>query len=340
MRTIAMRKSAVIVVALATVLSLAACSSGPNDDAVATDVKAKFFTDPQLKAASINVAVKDGVVTLTGEAPSADARYQAFRLANGATGVKKVDDQMTVSVAQAPEPAPAPEPEPAPAPKRVATRSAAPAAQPKVEPPPPPPPAAQPVAAPVAAPVPDPEPEPVEVTIPAGTELTIRMVDSVDSEVHKTGQVFRASLDSPIVVDDETVVPAGVDVFVRLAEAKSAGRMAGRSELRMELARMIYQGKSYSLASSTYEEVGKSRGKDTAVKVGGGAAIGAAIGAIAGGGKGAAIGAAVGAGAGTGVQVFTKGQQIRIPSETALEFRLEAPVDVTYMPEQNTSRRR
>jgi hypothetical protein len=335
MRTIAMRKSAVIVVALSAVLSLAACSSGPSDDAIATDVKAKFFTDPQLKAASINVAVKDGVVTLTGEAPSADARYQAFRLANGAAGVKKVDDQMTVAVAQAPEPVPAPEPEPAPAPRRVAPRPAAPAPQPRVEPPP----AAQPVATPTT-PVPEPDPEPVEVTIPSGTELTIRMIDSVDSEVHRTGQVFRASLDSPIVVDDETVVPAGVDVFVRLAEAKSAGRMAGRSELRMELARMVYQGKSYTLTSSTYEEVGKSRGKDTAVKVGGGAAIGAAIGAIAGGGKGAAIGAAIGAGGGTAVQVFTKGQQIRIPSETALEFRLEAPVDVTYLPGQNTSRRR
>jgi outer membrane biosynthesis protein TonB len=336
---IAMRKSMVAVAALAAVLSLAACSSGPSDDAIATDVKAKFFSDPQLKAASINVAVKEGVVTLTGEAPSADARYQAFRLANGTAGVKKVDDQMTVAVAEA-EP-PTPEPEPAPAPRRAAPRPPAPAPQPKVEPPPPSPaPAAQPVAAVPAAPAPEPEPEPVEVTIPSGTELAVRMIDSVDSEVHKTGQVFRASLDAPIVVDGETVVPAGVDVFVRLAEAKSAGRMAGRSELRMELARMVFQGKSYTLTSSTYEEVGKSRGKDTAVKVGGGAAIGAAIGAIAGGGKGAAIGAAIGAGAGTGVQVFTKGQQIRIPSETALEFRLEAPVDVTYLPEQNTSRRR
>jgi len=341
MRRKAKPKSAVAVMALVAVLSLAACSSGPSDEAIATDVKAKFFSDPQLKSASINVAVKDGVVTLTGEAPSSDARYQAFRLANGAAGVKKVDDQMMVAVAQAAEPpAPAPEPEPAPAPKRAAARPAAPAAQPRVEPAPPAqPPTAQPSATP-AAPAREPEPEPVEVTIPSGTELTIRMIDSVDSEKHKTGQVFRASLDSPIVVDDETVVPAGVDVFVRLAEAKSAGRMAGRSELHMELARMVYQGKSYTLTSSTYDQVGKSRGKDTAVKVGGGAAVGAAIGAIAGGGKGAAIGAAIGAGAGTGVQVFTKGQQVRIPSETALEFRLEAPVDITYLPGQNTSRRR
>lgn len=331
-------KSAVVAMALAAMLSLAACSRGPSDSAIASDVKAKFFSDPQLKSASINVAVKDGVVTLSGEAPSSDARYLAFRLANESAGVKKVDDQMTVAVAQA-EP-PAPEPEPAPAPKRAAPKPATPAPQPKVEPPPPPPPAAQAATTTPAAPAPEPAPQPVEVTIPAGTELTVRMIDSVDSEKHKTGQVFRASLDSPVVVDGETVVPAGIDVFVRLAEAKTAGRMAGRSELHLELARMVYQGKSYNLTSSTYDEVGKSRGKDTAVKVGGGAAIGAAIGAIAGGGKGAAIGAAVGAGAGTGIQVLTKGQQVRIPSETALEFRLEAPVDIKYMPGQDSSRRR
>ncbi len=73
---------------------------------------------------------------------------------------------------------------------------------------------------------------------------------------------------------------------------------------------------------------GKGRGGDTAKKVGGGAAVGAIIGAIAGGGKGAAIGAGVGAGAGTAVQVFTRGQQVKVPSETLLEFRLEQPVSV------------
>ena len=63
--------------------------------------------------------------------------------------------------------------------------------------------------------------------------------------------------------------------------------------------------------------------------IGGGAAAGAVIGAIAGGGKGAAIGAAAGAGAGTGVQALTKGEQIKLPSETLLEFQLKAPLTVT-----------
>ena len=102
---------------------------------------------------------------------------------------------------------------------------------------------------------------------------------------------------------------------------------------------MQFQGKSYTLMSNEYEQTGKSRGKRTAETIGAGAAIGAAIGAIAGGGKGAAIGAGVGGATGTGIQVATKGQQVKIPSETKLDFRLEQPVEVSYFPEKNRSRR-
>jgi uncharacterized membrane protein YebE (DUF533 family) len=94
----------------------------------------------------------------------------------------------------------------------------------------------------------------------------------------------------------------------------------------------VFQGKTYNVSTSDVQQSGKSRGKDSAVKIGGGAALGALIGGIAGGGKGAAIGAAVGGGAGTGVQVFTKGKQVKIPSETRLDFTLQQPFDITYTP--------
>jgi hypothetical protein len=84
-----------------------------------------------------------------------------------------------------------------------------------------------------------------------------------------------------------------------------------------------------SSGSSGRTGEGSSRGKNTAAKVGGGAALGAIIGGIAGGGKGAAIGAGIGAGAGTGVQTVTKGQQIKLASESVLNFNLEAPLNVT-----------
>jgi hypothetical protein len=73
--------------------------------------------------------------------------------------------------------------------------------------------------------------------------------------------------------------------------------------------------------------------------VGGGAAPGASIGAIAGGGKGVAIGAAVGGGAGTGARVWAHGRQVRIPSERRLDFTLERPVEITYIPGRRSQRR-
>ena len=91
------------------------------------------------------------------------------------------------------------------------------------------------------------------------------------------------------------MVPKGADVYVRLSDASSAGHLTGKSELHLELIKLEYQGRSYPLVSSTYSVTGSSRGKNTAEKVGGGAALGAIIGALAGGGKGAAIGAGVGA---------------------------------------------
>ena len=121
----------------------------------------------------------------------------------------------------------------------------------------------------------------------------------------------------------------GTDVYGRLAEAKEAGHLSGSSELQLELTRMVISGQDYPVVSSDYTLKGKGRGANTAEKVGGGAVLGAIIGGIAGGGKGAAIGAGAGSAAGAGVQVLTRGQQVKVPSETLLEFRLQQPVTVT-----------
>jgi outer membrane lipoprotein SlyB len=117
-----------------------------------------------------------------------------------------------------------------------------------------------------------------------------------------------------------------------LVSASQAGKFKGRSELHLELIKLELHGQSYPLVSSTYSLTGDSRGKNTAEKVGGGAVLGAIIGAIAGGGKGAAIGAGVG-GAGGGVyQGVTHGKEVKIPSETRLDFQLDQPVTIMVMP--------
>jgi len=160
-------------------------------------------------------------------------------------------------------------------------------------------------------------------TIPAGTSIMIRTIDAVDSDRNQLGDKFQASLEQPIVVDDVVVVPKGADVYGRLLEATEAGKIQGRSQLKLELTGIVVNGETIPLVTGDYSVSGSSRGASTAKRVGGGAVGGALLGALIGGGKGAAVGAGVGAGAGTAVQVATKGEQVHVPSETLLQFTLQ-----------------
>ena len=190
-------------------------------------------------------------------------------------------------------------------------------------------------AAAAAAPAPAPAPPAAsvgpggEVTVPAGQSLLIRMIDGVDSAKNHVGDIFHASLETDLTIGNTIVARKGTDVYGRLAESQKSGTFTGKSELQLELTRLVIDGKDYPVVSSDYTLQGKGQGASTAKKVGGIAAAGAIIGAIAGGGKGAAIGAATGGAAGAGVQVLTKGAQVKVPSETVLEFRLQQPVTVT-----------
>jgi hypothetical protein len=166
------------------------------------------------------------------------------------------------------------------------------------------------------------------VTVPAGTVITVRMIDSVDSTTNQVGDQFHASLGNDIVVNNFVVAPKGADVYGKLGTVKAAGSIQGQSELELELTSIRINGNLMPIASGDYDVAGKSRGKQSAERIGGAAAVGAVLGGILGGGKGAAIGAAVGGGAGTAVQVMTKGQQVRVPSETVLDFTLSAPLVV------------
>jgi hypothetical protein len=169
-----------------------------------------------------------------------------------------------------------------------------------------------------------------KITVPAGTRILIRMIDSIDSSKQQAGYRFTASLETNLQVDNVVVAPRGSTVYGRLASASSAGRMSGSSQLTLELTDILINGTAYPLLTSTYEVKGSGEGSKTAKKVVGGAGLGALIGGIAGGGKGAAIGAGAGAAAGTAASAAKKGQQLSIPSETLLEFRLQqsAPLPV------------
>jgi len=217
-----------------------------------------------------------------------------------------------------PQPDSSAAPPPPPPPQNV--NSAPPPPSADSLPPAPPPPAAPPQAAaryngPMQS-----------VTIPSGTSVFIRMIDSVDSQTNHVSDPFHASLESPLVVGNTVVAQKGADVYGMLARAKDAGRISGAPQLTLELTGIRINGNVVPVDSTTYDVAGKSRGAQSAERIGGGAIAGAVIGGIIGGGKGAAIGATIGAGGGTAVQLSTHGDRVRIPSETLLEFRTENDV--------------
>lgn len=155
------------------------------------------------------------------------------------------------------------------------------------------------------------------------------MIDSIDTEQAHPNETFRASLDKPIVVDGQTIIPPRSDVFVKVVEVESAGKLSGTSELKVELDRLFIGKQPYPVVSNTFTESGSSQGKKAARNVGIGAAVGGIIGGVLGGKKGAIIGAGAGGGGGA---VITKSEQIRINSETQLLFTLENPLEVTISP--------
>jgi hypothetical protein len=208
----------------------------------------------------------------------------------------------------------------------MAQSSEPPQNEPPADAPPPPPPPAP--------------PRPHKITIEQGTQITVRLIDSIDSEKNQVGDTFHATLNASLSAEGTEAIPAGTDVTGHIVDVKSSGKFAGQSLLVLQLDSISSNGKSYNLQTDQYRKEGNSRGKNTAEKVGGGAIIGGIIGAIAGGGKGAAIGSAAGAGVGGGAQAASKKQQIKLPSETVLNFTLQAPVTVIKSEDRNGERQK
>lgn len=206
-------------------------------------------------------------------------------------------------------------------------------------PPPPPAPTDRDYRAPVPPPVPQQDtgfaqqpppasaPMPVSgIQIPSGTPITVRMIDAVDSKAARLGQTFRASIDEPVVMNGQTVIPRGADALAKLVEDQQSGKFEGRTILTLALTDITINGQMIDTTTGDVSKASSSRGARTAKVVGGTTALGAIIGALAGGGRGAAIGAASGAAVGGGAEILTKGQQVKIPSETRLTFTLQQPI--------------
>jgi hypothetical protein len=293
----------------------------PRDDQqIGSDIQAKIAGESALKGQDIQVSVANGVATLNGKVDNDASRALAAADSGSVDGVKTVINNLTVAPARAAAPPPV---------RERRHKEVAQAAPPP--PPPPPPPAATPVPEQVQTVAPPPPPPPVTktVTLPAGTVIPIRMTDTLDSASTQPNTVFHGSLAGDLIADGMVVAKSGAAVTGRVITAKDATHFSGSSELSIELTRLDTVDHPVDLVTDAYSKQGAGRGKNTALKTGGGAAVGAVLGGLLGGGKGAAIGAASGGGLGAGVNGVTRGQQVQIPTETLVTFHLQSPISVT-----------
>ncbi len=169
---------------------------------------------------------------------------------------------------------------------------------------------------------------PNNLEIPAGTQIAVRLIDGADSQQDSLGKTYRASVEQPVVVNGQTVIPRGSDAVAVLSDDQKSGKIQGRTVLTLALRSVSVNGRTYDLATSNVTKASGSRATKSGEIIGGGAALGAIIGGIAGGGKGAAIGALSGGALGTAAQVATSGEHVKVPSETVLNFTLQNPLDI------------
>lgn len=321
------------------VVTISGCRSKQRtDQQIATDVQAKIQGESALAGQNIQASVQDGVVTLNGTVSDDASRALAANDSGNVNGVKTVINNLTVQPAQ-----PAAMQEPAqsqPAPTQRSDRSSesrdrgsrhdrgskqpAPPQQVAQNPAPVPPPSATPV-----PPPPPPSPTTKTVTLPAGTILPVRVTETLDSAKAQPNDAFNGALASDIGIQGVIAMPRGTPVHGRIVDVHEAAHFKGQALLSVQLTDVRPHGQRVSVQTDPFTKQGAARGKNTAVKAGGGALLGALIGGLAGGGKGAAIGAAAGGAAGTGVNAVTRGQQAVIKSEDVVNFQLTAPITLT-----------
>ena len=334
----------VVIAALIGIVATGGCSKKPTEATTAGNAAGQQAT-VTLKDGSgfAGTVTNSSVSSITLKAPNGELRtYPMDQVASVQYGSGQTDTTATPPAATAPTNPPADTAAPP-----ASANNLPPANLPPVNPPAPtqshavsnvPPPTSYPSATtssrPAAAATPSAPPAPVAVvrTVAAGNRLVVRNNEAIDSKTAAPGQTFGGVVEESVVdTAGRVVIPRGSPATLVVRSATDQGRVQGQSELALDIDSVSVAGHRYRVETTDMVQKGAAglgENKRTGKFLGGGAALGALLGAVAGGGRGAAIGAVSGAAAGTATQAITRGHGVRVPAETLMTFRLEAPIRV------------
>ena len=165
--------------------------------------------------------------------------------------------------------------------------------------------------------------QPVEVSVPAGTSLAIRVDQRISVKSSRPGDAFTGEVVSPVAGSDGSVlIPKGAQVRGRVDAAHKRGHFKGASELELRLTAIQLNGREYPIETADLTERKKGKGKRSAALIGGGAGLGMLVGGLASGGTGLLIGGLAGGGAGTAAAGLTGNKDLVIPAESVVRFKL------------------
>ena len=174
-------------------------------------------------------------------------------------------------------------------------------------------------------PAPPPAPAFREMTIPAGTSLSVTLLTAVASNKSKVEDPIKGSIAKAVTISGVTALPAGTQILGSVTEAEESGRVKGKASVAFRFDRLVVDGETVRVQTAAVEREAAADTKSDVKKGGLGAGAGAIVGGVVGGGKGAAIGAVAG---GAGAVLATKGNEVEIPSGTVVSVLVQDPITV------------